>query len=86
MTGESKMTVFEKPSPPADYNVGVAYTQNGKIYDYLGNWETAQTYANDGYMVRALRGDGHLSRDDLQAMVDNELAAAVDCFGEEHRK
>lgn len=69
-----------------DFPVATAYTADGTVYDYIGNWETAQTYANDGYRVVAHEGDGHLSRDELQSMVDRELAATIDCFGEGHRK
>lgn len=69
-----------------DFPVATAYTADGKPYDYLGNWETAQSYANAGYRVKVHEGDGRFSQEELQAMVDQELADAIDCFGEGHRK
>ncbi len=69
-----------------EFSVATAYNADGEVYDYIGNWETAQTYANDGYRVVVHEADAHLSQDELQELVDRELAAAVDCFGDEHRK
>lgn len=72
--------------PPAGFGVAVALTKSGSVYDYIGNWETAQTLANEGYRIDVLTGDGHLTREELQAMVDRELADAVDCFGPDRQK
>lgn len=69
-----------------EYPVATAYTADGAVYDYIGNWETAQTMANEGYRITVHSGDGHLDKGELQALVDRELAAAIDCFGETHRK
>ena len=73
-------------NPPPEFDVAVAYTYDGELHDYIGNWETAQTMANEGYRIDALKGDAHLSRSDLQRMVDAELATALDCFGASHHK
>lgn len=64
----------------------MALTKNGAVYDYIGNWETAQTLANEGYRIDVLTGDGHFSREELQAMVDRELDAVLDCFGPDYQK
>lgn len=69
-----------------DFPVATAYDATGEVYDYIGTWETAQTYANDGYRVVVHEADGHLSKEALQGLVDRELAAAIDCFGDDHRK
>ena len=66
--------------------VAVAYTKDGKKYDEILTWETAQTMANEGYKIVAIAKDGHMSAEDIQGMCDRELAAAIDCFGEDHRK
>jgi len=71
---------------PPGFGVAVALKKDGSVYDYIGTWETAQTLANEGYRIDVLTGDGHLTREELQSMVDRELADAVDCFGPEHRK
>lgn len=69
-----------------EFSVATAYEASGQPYDYIGNWETAIQYANDGYQVKVHSGDAHLSREELQAAVDREFAAAIDCFGEDRRK
>lgn len=55
-------------------------------YDYCYNWETGQTMANEGYKVQAIAGDGIFTQEELQKLYDQELANAIDCFGEGHRK
>jgi len=57
-------------------------------YDYCGNWETAQTIANEGYVVVVINEDTCSSRtvEEWQKFIDNEYAAAIDCFGEGHKK
>lgn len=55
-------------------------------YDYCYNWETAQTMANEGYKVQAVSNDGAMDKNEIQRICDYELAAAIDCFGEGHRK
>lgn len=67
---------------------GIAYDHTGAVYDYACNPETCIQLANDGYTVRIpdTADTGHLSVDQLQAAVDAELAGAVDCFGDDHRK
>lgn len=55
-------------------------------YDYCYNWETAQTMANEGYKVQAIANDGAMEMEEIQRICDYELSAAIDCFGEDHRK
>ncbi|KMV17566.1 hypothetical protein ACT17_14815 [Mycolicibacterium conceptionense] len=69
-----------------DYPVATAYTADGAVYDYVGGWETAISMANEGYRIVVHEGDAHLSKDQLQQAVNDELAGAIDCFGEGHRK
>jgi hypothetical protein len=74
----------------AQYGVGgmrlcaVILTEDGMPYDGAFNWESAQSYAlSQGMRVRALTGDGHMSREDIQALCDAERERYRDCFGTE---
>lgn len=69
-----------------DYSVATAYTADGAVYDYIGSWETAQTMANEGYTIVVHQGDGAMDKERIQSLVDREFAAAIDCFGDAHRK
>lgn len=69
-----------------EYSLATAYTADGEVYDYIANPETAQTMANEGYRIVIHRGEGRRTKDELQQLVDDELAAAIDCFGSQHRK
>jgi len=69
-----------------DYPVATAYTKDNTAFDYIGNWQTAQQMANDGYRIVVHQGDGSISKDELQRLVDTELANAVDCFGPGYQK
>lgn len=51
------------------------------LYDFALTWETAQTMANEGYRVIAVADDGHMTKDQIQSMCDNENALRADCFG-----
>ncbi|AKU45353.1 hypothetical protein MADRUGA_63 [Mycobacterium phage Madruga] len=64
----------------------VAYTKDGEFYDACGNVETVRTMANEGYRIVAIANDGVVNVEEIQAIADYELAAAIDCFGEDHRK
>lgn len=68
--------------------IAIAWTHEDGAdpYDYPQNWETAQTMANEGYKIQVIDGDGHLTKEEIQQMCDTELANAIDCFGEGHRK
>lgn len=69
--------------------VAVAYEGDAEgpdYYDGCYNWETAQTMANEGYRIVAIANDGAMEKDEIQRMCNYELAAAIDCFGEDHRK
>lgn len=62
--------------------VAIAYEEDGGIHDMAENWETAQNLAlSSGYRVEAIRGDGHLTREDIQDMVDHERHLYRDCYG-----
>lgn len=65
------------------FTFATAYTSDGEEYDRLGNFETAIQYANDGYRVVIHESTSLHSREDMQRAVDAELAAALDCFGED---
>ena len=82
----AEITTYRTHDESGHAFVAVAFEKSGEVYDHLYTWETGQTYANDGYRVLALTGDGHLSREEAQGMYDRELAAALDCFGPEHAK
>lgn len=51
------------------------------VYDHAWTWETGQNYAMQGYVVRALADDAHLTKEDAQRMYDACLAQYKDCFG-----
>lgn len=64
----------------------VAFTKDGEEYDQCYTWETAQTMANEGYTVIAIRNDGHMDKREIQNICNYELEVALDCFGEDHLK
>jgi len=66
--------------------VGFVFDKNDKLVDLAGTWETCQTLANEGFRIQAIGSDGHMLKEEIQKMCDSELAAAIDCFGEGHRK
>lgn len=50
-------------------------------FDWTMNWESAQNYAkHGGHRVVAIRGDGHLSADELQRLLNHERDLYLDCF------
>ncbi|MCK0441282.1 hypothetical protein MUG78_17930 [Gordonia alkaliphila] len=70
-----------------EFSFATAYEHDSDSpYDYIGNLDTAKTMANDGYRVVIHEGDGNRTKEELQKAIDDELARAVDCFGEDHRK
>lgn len=55
---------------------------SGEPYDEVWTWEAAQTYAlHDGAVIVAVADDGHMSKEDIQALCDAERARHIDCFG-----
>ena len=51
-------------------------------YDYAYNFESAQAYAQDGYIVRAIADDGdYWTMDHAQKLYDSALENFMDCFG-----
>lgn len=66
--------------------VAIAWDKNNEVYDFCYAWETAQTMANDGYRIKAIANDGAMEKEEIQRICDYELRAAIDCFGEDHRK
>lgn len=68
------------------YTFATAYTQDGEVFDRLGNIDVAIAYANEGYRVE-IHEDGHAyTKEQMQEAVDAELAMAIDCFGSERRR
>lgn len=53
----------------------------GIPFDSCYTWESAQTYALQGYTVRAIADDGHMSKQEIQDLCDAELERYKDCFG-----
>lgn len=73
------------PEVERDYGqdvVAVIYNDQGEIWDYAFNWESAQNYAlNNGYRVLAVKDDGSMTIAEQQALYDAERARFNDCFG-----
>jgi hypothetical protein len=69
-----------------EYSFATAYDREGAVHDYIGNYDTAITLANEGYRVVVHQGDEARSVEQYQESVDRELANAIDCFGDAHRK
>ena len=62
--------------------VAVAYNaDDGAVYDYCFTWQTGQTMALEGYIVKAIADDGHMTKDDAQRLYDAEKERHDDCFG-----
>lgn len=52
-----------------------------EVMDRCYNWETAQTYASNGYKIRALAADGEAwPIERIQAMCDAERRQFQDCY------
>lgn len=69
-----------------EYSFATAYDKEGVVHDYIGNYDTAINYANEGYRVVVHQGDEWRSVEQYQVSMDSELANAIDCFGDDHRK
>ena len=64
--------------------VAEVLNEDGTIYDYTYNWESAQNYAlSEGRQIRALRDDGHMSKTEIQNLCDAERERFIDCFGKD---
>lgn len=62
--------------------VAVVYNDDGTVLDHTWNWESAQNYAlHEGKKVKAVKGDGHMSREEVQRLCDAERDRYRDCFG-----
>ena len=62
--------------------VAVVYNNEGEVWDYAFNWQSAQNYAlHNGYHVQAIKDDGSMTIADQQALYDAERARFNDCFG-----
>ena len=61
--------------------VAVALNADGTIYDQCYTWEAGQTYAADGWKVRATAADGSMTKRRAQGLYDAERARHDDCFG-----
>jgi hypothetical protein len=66
--------------------IAIVWDKNNEVEDYCYTWETAQQFANDGYRIKAIANDGTMEMNEIQRICDYELSAAIDCFGEDHRK
>ena len=67
-------------------HVALAYDKEANFYDATYNWETAQTLSNEGYRLIAIANDGNMEKEEIQRICNYELAAAIDCFGQDHLK
>jgi hypothetical protein len=62
--------------------VAIVYNEDGTVHDHCFNWETAQNMAlSEGYTVKAIADDGHMTIARQQALYDAEKARYDDCFG-----
>ena len=68
-----------------EFDVATAY-EGDEVYDHIGNWETAIQMANDGYRIVVHKGDGLMSRSELQSACDRERELVADCFGPSYIK
>lgn len=55
--------------------------EDGSVYDRTYNWESGRTYANEGYVVKAVADDGSMTAERAQSIYDSTLADYQDCFG-----
>lgn len=66
----------------SEHYVAAVLDDDDDIIDYTYNWETAQNIAlSEGRKIRALRDDGHMSKEDIQKLCDAERERYNDCFG-----
>ena len=62
--------------------VAVVYDEDGTVFDYAYNWESAQNYAlAEGRLVRVVADDGGMTKDEIQRLCDAERDRFRDCFG-----
>lgn len=62
--------------------VAVVLNDDDSIYDHTFNWESGQNYAlSQGYRVVAIADDGHMTKDNAQALYDAERDRYRDCYG-----
>lgn len=61
--------------------VALVMNADGTVYDSCYNWESGQSYALDGWIVRATAPDGRKTKKAAQALYDAEKARHDDCFG-----
>jgi len=58
--------------------------RTGEEYDQCFAWETGQTMAQEGYIVRAVAADGFMGVEDAQRLYDYERRLFIDCWGQDH--
>lgn len=63
--------------------VGIQFTRDGDVEDLLLGWETCVNFADGENFILILRGDAHLSQDELQRGVDHESRVQADFHGED---
>lgn len=64
----------------ASDTVAIVLAEDGKIYDHCFTWESGQSYARDGYVVRATADDGFMTAAEAQSLYNYELEIFSDCF------
>lgn len=65
--------------------VAIAYDKDGNEYDRLYCWETGQSMANQGYVVKAIADESeYWTKERQQDLYDHELRLFRDCFGRDH--
>lgn len=69
------------PLPGDPVTVAVVTDATGKVIDECWGWEAGQSYAQQGYFVKAINDDGRMLADDAQRMYDYERTCFLDCFG-----
>ena len=60
-----------------DYPVATVYGADGEPVDYVDHNEPARSYAARGCRVKVHAGHGNYTREELQEVVDHELAGAA---------
>ncbi|QGJ90086.1 hypothetical protein HWC80_gp046 [Mycobacterium phage Indlulamithi] len=64
----------------AEKCIAIVLNDDGTMEDQCYTWETAQTYAQQGKVVRAVQADGHMSIEAIQRLCDADRERYWDCF------
>ncbi len=75
------MANYDRPPEPATVAIAYHPADLSTPVDRCWTWETGQTYASRGYVVRAVADDGNVATMAwAQSLYDAELARARDCW------